>query len=89
MTAFFAAIDNTPFGKIVPIFLVAALFVAGNLQHSPANMGYFSLSTAHGGDPGRVYAFLWNVIPTGIENILGSSLLVALPFWFAFRHRMK
>jgi len=85
MAAFFAAMSNTLFGKFVPIFLVVSLFVAGNLQHSPANMGYFSLSIATGGGPGWVDAFLWNVIPAGIGNILGGSLLVALPFWFAFR----
>lgn len=88
MAAFFAAMGNTLFGKFVPIFLVVSLFVAGNLQHSPANMGYFSLSMATGGGPGWTDAFLWNVIPAGIGNILGGSLLVALPFWFAFRHRM-
>ncbi|SDL76673.1 formate/nitrite transporter family protein [Aliiruegeria lutimaris] len=89
MAAFFAIMANTLVGKYVPIFLVVSLFVAGNLQHSPANMGYFSLSMAHGGGPGWVDAFLWNVIPAGIGNILGGSLLVVLPFWFAFQHRMK
>ena len=89
MAAFFAAMGNTLFGKFVPVFLVVSLFVAGNLQHSPANMGYFSLSMAMGGGPGWTNAFLWNVIPAGIGNILGGSLLVALPFWFAFRHRMQ
>lgn len=89
MAAFFAAMGNTLFGKFVPVFLVVSLFVAGNLQHSPANMGYFSLSMAMGGGPGWTNAFLWNVIPAGIGNILGGSLLVALSFWFAFRHRMQ
>jgi formate/nitrite transporter FocA (FNT family) len=46
MAAFFAIMANTLIGKYVPIFLVVSLFVAGNLQHSPANMGYFSLSMA-------------------------------------------
>ena len=85
MAAFFAAMGNTLFGKFVPIFLVVSLFVAGNLQHSPANMGYFSISMATGAGPGWADAFAWNVIPAGIGNILGGSLLVALPFWFAFR----
>lgn len=88
MAAFFATMGNTLFGKFVPVFLVVSLFVAGNLQHSPANMGYFSLSMASGGGPGWASAFLWNVIPAGIGNVLGGSLLVALPFWFAFRNRL-
>ena len=83
MAAFFATMANTLIGKYVPIFLVVTLFVAGNLQHSPANMGYFSLSMAMGGGPGWGPAFWWNLIPAAIGNILGGALLVALPFWYA------
>jgi len=83
MAAFFATMANTLFGKYVPIFLVVTLFVAGNLQHSPANMGYFSLSMAMGSGPGWEAAFLWNLIPAAIGNILGGAVLVALPFWYA------
>lgn len=83
MAAFLATMANTLFGKFVPVFLVVTLFVAGNFQHSPANMGYFSLSMAMDGGPGWMDAFLWNIIPAGIGNILGGALLVALPFWYA------
>lgn len=85
MAAFFAIMANTLIGKYVPIFLVVSLFVAGNLQHSPANMGYFSLSMAMGGGPGWVAAFGWNIIPAAIGNVLGGALFVALPFWYAFQ----
>ncbi|MEM1429122.1 MAG: formate/nitrite transporter family protein [Pseudomonadota bacterium] len=85
MAAFFATMGNTIFGKFVPIFLVVSLFVAANLQHSPANMGYFALSMATGGGPGWGPALSWNAVPAGIGNILGGALLVALPFWYAFR----
>ena len=87
MAAFFATMANTLVSKFVPIFLVVSLFVAANLQHSPANMGYFSLAMAMDTGPGWSAAFLWNVLPAGIGNILGGSLLVALPFWYAFRGR--
>ncbi len=87
MAAFFATMANTLVSKFVPIFLVVSLFVAGNLQHSPANMGFFSLIMPSGEGPGWLDAFLWNVLPAGIGNILGGTLLVALPFWFAFRNR--
>lgn len=83
MAAFFATMANTLFGKYIPVFLVVTLFVAGNFQHSPANMGYFSLSMAMDGGPGWGVAFWWNVIPAGIGNMLGGALLVALPFWYA------
>ena len=39
MAAFFAIMANTLISKYVPIFLVVTLFVAGNFQHIPANMG--------------------------------------------------
>jgi formate transporter len=26
----------------------------------------------------------WNLIPAGIGNVLGGTLLVALPFWFLY-----
>ena len=84
MAAFFAIMAKTLTSKFVPIFLVVSLFVAGNLQHSPANMGYFSLIMSTDGEPGWASAFLWNIIPAGIGNILGATLLVALPFWYSF-----
>lgn len=85
MAAFLAGMGNTLFGKFVPIFLVVTLFVAANLQHSPANMGYFSLAMASGEGPGWPSAFWWNIIPAGIGNILGATLLVALPMWYALQ----
>jgi formate/nitrite transporter FocA (FNT family) len=84
MAAFFAVMAKTLTSKFIPIFLVVSLFVAGNLQHSPANMGYFSLIMATGQGPGWGAAFFWNIIPAGIGNILGATLLVALPFWYSF-----
>ena len=83
MAAFFAIMAKTLISKYIPIFLVVTLFVAGNMQHSPANMGYFSLMMAVGEGPGWSSAFLWNIIPAGIGNILGATLLVALPFWYS------
>ncbi len=87
MAAFFATMANTLIGKYVPIFLVVSLFVAGNFQHSPANMGYFSMSMAAGGGPGWSAAFWWSIIPAGIGNLLGGFLLVSLPFWYALKPR--
>lgn len=65
---------KTIFGKYVPIFLVVTLFVAGNLQHSPANMGYFSLNMAAEGGPGWDVALWWNILPAGIGNFLDGAL---------------
>jgi formate/nitrite transporter len=85
MAAFFAAMGRTIVGKYIPILLAVTIFVAGNFQHSPANMAYFSMIMPTGQGPGWVSAFIWNIIPAGIGNILGGAFLVALPLWYALR----
>jgi formate transporter len=85
MAAFFAVMGQTIIGKYIPVLLAVTLFVAANLQHSPANMAYFSMVMPTGEGPGWIAAFAWNLIPAGIGNILGGSLLVALPLWYALR----
>jgi formate/nitrite transporter FocA (FNT family) len=89
MAAFFAVMGRTLFGKYIPVFLAVTLFVAANFQHSPANMGYFSLIMPSGHGPGWGPALWWNVLPVGIGNIIGGSLLVVLPFWFAAHRRER
>ena len=84
MAAFFATMGRTIVGKYIPVLLAVSLFVTAGFQHSPANMGYFSLSMADGGGPGWGQAFIWNLIPAGIGNIIGGTLLVALPFWYLY-----
>lgn len=83
MAAFFSMMGRTIVGKYVPVVLAVTLFVAANFQHSPANMGYFSLATPLDIGPGWGVALWWNIIPAGIGNMLGGALLVVLPFWFA------
>lgn len=84
MAAFFAVMGRTIVGKYIPVFLAVTLFVAAGFQHSPANMGFFSLASAEGIGPGWFAAMGWNIIPAGIGNIAGGTLLVALPFWFVW-----
>jgi len=84
MAAFFATMGRTIIGKYIPVFLAVTLFVSAGFQHSPANMGYFSLSIAGGGEPGWGLALLWNLVPVGIGNVIGGTLLVALPFWLVY-----
>ncbi len=83
MAAVFALMGRTIIGKYVPIFLLVTLFVAANFQHSPANMGYFSLIMPTGFGPGWGDAVLWNLLPAAIGNVLGGIFLVALPFYYA------
>ena len=63
MAAFFSVMGRTIFGKYIPVMLAVTLFVSANLQHSPANMGYFSLATSMGIGPGWGTALGWNIVP--------------------------
>ena len=87
MAAFFATMGRTIIGKYIPVFLAVTLFVAANFQHSPANMGYFSLAEWMGDGPGWDVALWWNIIPAGIGNVIGGTLFVALPLWYGLRLR--
>ena len=83
MATFFGMMGKTITGKFIPIFLAVSLFIAANFQHTPANMGLFSISMALDNEPGWVVAFFWNIIPATIGNIIGGSMMVALPFWYS------
>lgn len=89
MAAFFAVMGRTIVGKYIPILVAVSLFVAANFQHSPANMGYFSLITPGGGGAGWGDAIWWNIIPAGLGNIIGGTALVVLPFWYALRPHQR
>lgn len=82
MAAFFAFMGRTIIGKYIPVLLAVMLFVAAGFQHSPANMGFFALHIALGGDLSWLIALGWSIIPAGIGNMIGAAVLVALPFWF-------
>lgn len=84
MAAFFAVIGRTIVDKYIPVFLAVSLFVAANLQHSPANVGYFALLMAADAGPGWPAAIANNLLPAAVGNILGAILFVAVPFHFAF-----
>ncbi|MCH7811396.1 MAG: formate/nitrite transporter family protein [Chloroflexi bacterium] len=85
MAAFLATAARTISGKILGILFPIVAFVAIGLQHSPANMGYFSIGLIHG-DVGVGWgeAIWWNLVPATIGNLIGGAVLVALLFWYAF-----
>lgn len=87
MAAFFAFMGRTIVGKYIPIALAVTLFVSAGLQHSPANMAFFSLHIAYGRGSDWLTALGWNIIPAGIGNMVGAALLVTVPYWFVFQHR--
>ena len=88
MAAFLATAGRTLPGKIMGITLPIVAFVALGVQHSPANMGYFSVGLIEGGSGiDWLDAVWWSIVPATIGNILGGSLLVALLFWYTYGHR--
>lgn len=84
MAAFFATMGRTIIGKYVPVVLAVTAFVAAGFQHSPANMGYFSLAAAFGQPPDWGTVLAWNLLPAGIGNILGGGLAVAALLGWAY-----
>lgn len=83
MAAFFATMGRSILEKYVPVLLAVSLFVAANFQHSPANVGYFALIMPTGAGPGWGAAITWNLVPAAIGNIIGATLFVALPLYYA------
>jgi len=90
MAAFLATAARTVSGKILGVLFPIIAFVAIGLQHSPANMGYFSIGLINGGS-GISWgeALYWNILPASLGNIIGGSVLVALLFWYTYGRDQK
>jgi len=89
MAAFLTTAARDITGKIIGTTLPVILFVAGNFQHSAANMGYFSIGTI-ATDKYSWYEFLFmNIVPASIGNIIGGALLVSLLFSYAYKDEIK
>ncbi|CAM9719012.1 unnamed protein product, partial [Choristocarpus tenellus] len=69
---------------LVGIFFPVLGFVALGAQHTTANMGYFSIGLITMSNPPVTWeeAFLWNIVPASIGNIIGALVMVAGPFFF-------
>ncbi len=88
MAAFLAAAARTVSGKILGVMFPIIAFVAIGQQHSPANMGYFSVGLINGGSGiGWGEALYWNILPASLGNIIGGGGLVALLFWYTYGRR--
>ncbi|MFC0524872.1 formate/nitrite transporter family protein [Pontibacillus salicampi] len=85
MAAFLTTAARDITGKFLGTILPVVLFVAGNFQHSAANMGYFSLGILTD-TPYAWYEFLFfNLLPASIGNIIGGGILVSLLFSYAYK----
>ncbi len=88
MAAFLTTAARDLVGKVIGTALPVILFVAGNFQHSAANMGYFSLAIFMNHDH-PWYQLLWfNLVPASIGNIIGGAIMVSLVFSFAYRREL-
>lgn len=84
MAAFFATMGRTIVGKYIPVLLAVTAFVAAGFQHSPANMGFFSLESAFAGGFDWGSALAWNLAPAGLGNVVGGGIAVAVLLSWAY-----
>ncbi|WP_369405180.1 formate/nitrite transporter family protein [Oceanobacillus picturae] len=89
MAAFLTTAARDMVGKILGTALPVILFVAGNFQHSAANMGYFSLGLFTSDKYVWHEYVLQNLIPASIGNIIGGAIFISLLFSYAFRKEMR
>ncbi|MCP3031795.1 formate/nitrite transporter family protein [Halobacillus sp. A1] len=89
MAAFLTTAARDITGKILGTTLPVILFVAGNFQHSAANMGYFSMGVL-ASDKYAWYEYIWfNLIPASIGNLIGGGILVSLLFSYAYKEDLN
>ena len=89
MAAFLTTAARDIIGKMIGTLLPVTLFVAGNFQHSAANMGYFSLGVLASNHYSWYQYLLYNLIPASIGNIIGGAVLVSLLFSFAYKKEIR
>lgn len=89
MAAFLTTAARDIIGKMIGTLLPVTLFVAGNFQHSAANMGYFSLGVLVDPHYSWYQYLLYNLIPASIGNIIGGAILVSLLFSFAYKKEIR
>ena len=84
MAACFATMGRTIIGKYVPVMLAVTAFVSAGFQHSPANMGFFTLYSAFVGELDWGAALVWNLAPASLGTIIGRGIAVAVLLGWAY-----
>lgn len=69
-------------GKAIVITLAITAFVLTGLEHSVANMAYFSLYCLMI-SADLLPGMLWNMLWVTVGNLLGGAVLLGLPIWYA------
>ncbi|WP_328515432.1 formate/nitrite transporter family protein [Halobacillus yeomjeoni] len=89
MAAFLTTAARDITGKFLGTMLPVILFVAGNFQHSAANMGYFSMGFLSS-DQYTWYEYIFlNLLPASIGNLIGGGILVSLLFSYAYKEDIQ
>ena len=70
-------------GKILAIVFPISAFVALGFEHSVANMYMIPMGMLAGGGL-DVGAFVANLVPVTLGNVIGGSLFVALVYWLVY-----
>ncbi|MBN8237309.1 formate/nitrite transporter family protein [Halobacillus kuroshimensis] len=89
MAAFLTTAARDITGKILGTMLPVILFVAGNFQHSAANMGYFSMGFLVSDQYTWYEYILLNLLPASIGNLIGGGILVSLLFSYAYKEDIQ
>jgi formate/nitrite transporter len=84
-------------GKVVMVWIPVMAFVTGSFEHCIANMYFFSAAWLAKADPAaalfspekleslNLSAFLANLAPATLGNIIGASCLVVMIYYLAYR----
>ena len=79
--------------KIFAVVFPISAFVAAGFEHSVANMYFIPLGillkarvAEAGGETLSWFGFFSNLVPVTLGNIVGGGLMVALVYYFVYRH---
>lgn len=71
-------------GKIFAIWFPIMLFVLSGFEHSVANMFFIPMGILCGADITWSQAFLNNIIPVTIGNIIGGAIIIPVCYHFTY-----
>ncbi|MBC3901029.1 formate/nitrite transporter family protein [Acetobacterium malicum] len=71
-------------GKIFAIWFPIMLFVLSGFEHSVANMFFIPMGILCGADITWAQAFLNNIIPVTLGNIIGGAIIIPVCYHFSY-----
>lgn len=71
-------------GKLLAVFIAVSTFISLGFDNCVANMFFLPLGIHYGADISWKKAFLANLLPVTLGNLLGGALLVGMLYFVAF-----